>query len=675
MTADRAARALGQSYLDGLLPETRLARRAHVLSAVYSALCRSVRPNVHRQLEMLFVAELAGHVATALGHDESTTRAALLDHISLAGVDEFARLHGGENERVWEAAHRVGETLDLLLAVEKGGERKGLGSYFTPRHVAHTLVERSWPHVLALPRVERGQLPLVLDPACGGGAFLVEAVRRIARHLQTRDDPASASNPELTLTRAAGCAYGIDVSPFAVATTRAALRLIAPGLDTGQPSRERLFVADALLDARSDEDASALHGLREKGGQPLQAQEAFAQVGQDPWGFDWIVGNPPWVAFQGRATQPISVELRAFYRRRYQAFSGYPTTQGMFAQRATELAPRGVIGLLVPSSLADLDGYKSARAAVALRHKVSEPLLEFGQDAFQSVVQPCFGLVAAPRGPDDAVPEAQRGRRWVLEERSRLTAEVDRVSPPACIAVFDQLPCLPKNTFGELGFQSNTRVVQELFRRAAEPTGVYTLGLLEGRCVQEFKQRPPRVFLAPNQDRLAQLKARLRDAVSYQKVDFVVRQTAAFTIAARHNGQPFRNSLIAGYAQPDLDTDLLVGLLNSALFRCLHLSRQRDARQATFPQVKVAHLRALPAPPQDQVARNRVRLVSASAAEAGGLSPETRRQLDGAVFQLYGLSEGDGRAIVEYLSARAPRALMNSTSTAFSDGSAGANEE
>src|SRR5690606_16176287 len=62
-------------------------------------------------------------------------------------------------------------------------------------------------------------------------------------------------------------------------------------------------------------------------------------------GFDWIVGNPPWVAFQGRATQPIEKELRAFYRARYAAFTGYPTTQGMFAERAAELAPHGVISL------------------------------------------------------------------------------------------------------------------------------------------------------------------------------------------------------------------------------------------------------------------------------------------------------------------------------------------
>lgn len=657
MTADRAALALSRSYLDGLSPEARLLRRAQILSAVYLTLCQSVRPNAHGRLHAWYVDELAPPVARALGQDETSVRAALIEQTASAVVAEFCQLREREDEPVWEAAHRIGETLDLLLSVDKAGERKGLGSYFTPKRVAQTVVERSWPHVLSLPHVERGELPSVLDPACGGGAFLVEAVRRIALHGEVLHDSTSASSSE-TLIRAARCAHGIDISPFAVATARAALRLVAPGLGEEQKQQERFYVGDALLDAQTREAARALDVLRQEGQLPLEAQGAFFGLERtEREGFDWIVGNPPWVAFQGRATRPISSELRAFYRHRYQAFSGYPTTQGMFAQRASELAPRGVLGLLVPSSLADLDGYKNTRAAVARNHKVSEPLLEFGQDAFESVVQPCFGLIAAPRGLEDAEPEAQRARRWVLEERSRLAAAVDRIAPPACIAAVDGLPRLPKETFGELGFQSNTRVVQELFRRGTEPTGAYTLGLLEGRCVAEFKQKPPRVYLAPDQNRLTQLKARLRDAASYAKVDFVVRQTAAFTIAARHHGQPFRNSLIAGYAQVGLDADLLVGLLNSALFRCLHVSRQRDARQATFPQVKVSHLRALPVPPPDAARRRVVSRLSAQASGAGGLTQAARTELDGAVFALYGLSPADGRAIIAYLLARAPRAL------------------
>lgn len=620
--------AFSRCYLDGLDAEGHLLRRAGALCSVYGWLCEQTQPLLRRRLERRFATDLARHLTPLLGRDETEVLAALSDHALSEPARPFAQLQSAGAEMRWEAAHRLGETLDLLVAVERGAERKSTGSYFTPKSIARNVLERAWPYVMDVPQVKKGALPAILDPACGGGAFLVEAVRCVARSLSALSSSEGVS--DAALSRAVRCAHGIDISSVAVATAQAALALLAP--DSLDESGTRFVVADALL----DDTGRALAGRS---------------------GFDWIVGNPPWVAFQGRATQPITAELRSFYRQRYTAFSGYPTTHGMFAERATELGPGGVISLLVPSSLADLDGYTSARAAVAKNHDVQEPLLEFGQDAFERVVQPCFGLIAAPRPSSPRTIAPEPGRRWVLEERARLSATADRITPPECLAPLDALPRLPKETFGELGFQSNTAVVHELFQRGAGPVPPYTLALLEGRCVQEFRQGAPRVFLHPNAARLQELKVRLRDSGVYGRVDFVVRQTASFTIAACHGGQAFRNSLIAGYAQPELDVHLLVGLLNSALYRCLHLSRQRDARQATFPQVKLAHLRALPIPPPDRDKRAFVSRLSAQATQRGGLTEQLRDELDRAVFELFGLSRPQAREVIEYLRARAPRAL------------------
>src|SRR5690606_14405152 len=163
------------------------------------------------------------------------------------------------------------------------------------------------------------------------------------------------------------------------------------------------------------------------------------------------------------------------YRARYAAFTGYPTTQGMFAERAAELAPHGVISLLVPSSLSDLDGYAQARRAVTKSHQIAEPLLEFGQDAFAQVVQPCFGLLAFAKQQADSGSDAP----FQLEERARLELPAQRIEAPACLKRLEQLAPLPKATFGELGFQSNTKVVRSLFRRGDAPAPPFTLGLLE----------------------------------------------------------------------------------------------------------------------------------------------------------------------------------------------------
>ena len=624
--------------------EQRAAFREQVLLCGLTTLLRECHPLTRGDIRASALTRLYGSSAAVFE--------TAVDGSLLAAVEEFCHLDGKSAEAACDGAHRLGELLDLLLSAEKGGERRRLGSYYTPFFVARALIERSFEVVRPLldARVEKGEAFTVCDPACGGGAFLIEAARAVAHHLEK-----TSMSRQQAWARAVRSLHGLDVSPLALSTARAALFLLAPQAWLKDAELEgRFFEANSLVDAHPGKTAPTQPWLGLLPVSPFDVPSAFPNVfSSEGAGFDWIVGNPPWIAFQGRATQPIQKELRAYFRARYLSFSGYPTTQSMFSERAVELAPRGVVSLLVPSSLSDLDGYAETRRVVTSTHRVLQPLLEFGQDAFSQVVQPCFGLIALAR----TTPAPGDSRPFVLEERARLSSSAQRIERPSCLAQLELGPRLPKSTFGELGFQSNSKVVMHLFRRGTEAVPPYELGLLEGRCVKEFVETPPRVFMHPDPEALRVYRARLRDPQVYREVDFVVRQTAAYTIAARHDGSPFRNSLIAGYGNEDYDADLLVGLLNSALFRCYHVSRQRDARQATFPQVKVAHLRALPAPPSDPAARARVREVSQAAARVGGLSSDLRTELDQAVFSLFSISADDGRRVIDYLLSREPRSL------------------
>jgi hypothetical protein len=150
---------------------------------------------------------------------------------------------------------------------------------------------------------------------------------------------------------------------------------------------------------------------------------------------------------------------------------------------------------------------------------------------------------------------------------------------------------------------------------------------------------------------LAKARCRLRERTDYERVRFVVRQTARYPIAALHRGQPFRNSLLAGFAVDGLPSELVVGLLNSSLYRAIHLAAQRDARQATFPQVKIAHLRALPLPPEDSAGRSRVSELACqfTYAEPAATNAE---QLDNAVFELFSLESAAVGEILAFLATR-----------------------
>lgn len=560
------------------------------------------------------------------GSDPRRARIGRLEASELEGVVE-RELGCGEwssLERGRAFGHVLSLALDRLLAIGAsrghGGRQEGSdsnarrrsGSYFTPPRIAAHLVESAFEQRVIAERLDGGGLRFC-DPSVGGGAFLLETVYRV-----TERRLASGDSLEGALRLAMAGAHGVDVSQLALATTRAALGL---------------FAVVACQGAWRGDESS---GPTLRFGDSLTSEEPSAP-------FDLVVGNPPWVAFQGRAAQPLAPELRATYRARFSAFSGYPTLQGLFVERAAELAPSGVIALLLPSSVADLLGYRNVRSAVRARHEVLEGLTEYGQDAFEGVVQPCFGLIAVPvrasHTAGNASPEGAptSERPFVLVERRRTGDRGARIDPPEVLERIAELPSLPASCFGELGLQSNRTVSEELFLRADEARPPFHEPLLEGRNVAAFVLGPTRLFLHVDHDVLRRTRCSYRAIEHYQRVDFVVRQTAAWTIAARHDGRRFRNSLLAGYATVDLDADLLVGLLNSSLYRALHASRQRDARQGAFPQVKVSHLRMLPCPPSPDELRRAVSEAS-RALTAEGPSSERLAELERAVDALFSVS-------------------------------------
>lgn len=521
----------------------------------------------------------------------------------------------------------------LLAARPADGQRslrKRTGSYYTPEALTRVVAGRAFEALHgALGEGGVQARPLcIVDPALGAGAFLLQAGREVIE--RSGRSPAEVVEREL---------FGVDVSPLAVAVAEASLWLLAdaPGLS----------LAAAGVNLREGDALCSVSAGKALGRRGVDFDELLPD---DADGFDLVLGNPPWVAFAGRATQPLSPAMRAHYRKGFRAFRGYPTLHALFVELAARLAPRGVVALLIPSPVADLDGYRHVRGALAASHAVQEPLLELGQDAFESVTQPSFALVAAPRQS----PEPQPERPFVLTERRRSAGAAAEVQVPSALERLAGLPRLPPELFGEMGLQTNSAVTRQLLYRGRTPPAEFSYSLLEGRNIAEFSLSPPRLFLKPDQAFLSAQRCRLRAAADYQRVKLVVRQTAAITIAAAHDGTPFRNSLLAGFELPDFPSLLTLGLLNSTLYRALHLAGRRDARQGAFPQVKVGHLRSLPAPP-DSVARARIAELALQASLAG-LTAELRGALDSAVYDAFGISQLEATELATFVRSLAPSA-------------------
>jgi len=560
-------------------------------------------------------------------------------------------------------AESIGNLYELLLAenvqrnqrgeleLSSSIKRKQTGTFFTPRALTEIVVASA---LSPLERRIRGSSHRahdfvldfrVCDPTVGGGAFLVELGRALAAR------PGSQSTLERRRSIVTRVLYGVDNSPIALAVAEAALCLFAsdPKLSLAEAG-QNLRVGDALIGAPYAGAAPEPATLRAIAAGPgCDFPREFPEV-FERGGFDLVIGNPPWVAYAGRAAQPLAPARKAYLAAHYTTLKGYPTLHGLFVERALRLAPQGTIALVVPSPIADLQGYRAVRRAVRLSHTPCEPMLEFGQDAFESVTQPCFALIAEA-STGSAPSDLPSDGPFRLAERQRAGGQALEVTPPQALAELAKYPAFPRELFGEMGFQTTSRVTAELLLRAAAASVRHHYPLLQGRDVRAFWQGQPQLFLAPDRDVLAETRCRLRDRDDYGRVRFVVRQTARFPIAALHGGLPFRNSLLAGFEVDGLPPALVVGLLNSSLYRALHLASQRDARQATFPQVKIAHLRALPAPPEDTGGRALVAALSAELTQ-NGVEPGLAERLDAAVFQLFSVGSTATREIHEFLVAR-----------------------
>ena len=310
-------------------------------------------------------------------------------------------------------------------AMRKSAERKRFGIYYTPPEftrfivrntvakvieerleevrVAHgleadqTTADEPSPHLAGYWRdcLQALRSVKICDPACGSGAFLVQAYEvldesytRIVDELMLHDGPAAdkleEAVPEMIL---ADNLYGVDVSPQAVEITQLALWLRSARRNKTLADLSRNIVLGNSLVSHPDVHPLAMDW-------EARFPDAFSRP-ESP-GFDCVVGNPPWerlklqerefFAFSApkiagavsaarrremiQALEKSNPELYAQYQQAKEAAEktlahvrssgdfpltakGDVNTYVLFAELAHRIvAPRGRVGLLVPSGIA-----------------------------------------------------------------------------------------------------------------------------------------------------------------------------------------------------------------------------------------------------------------------------------------------------------------------------------
>ncbi len=493
------------------------------------------------------------------------------------------------------------------------GRRKIGGVFYTPPGLAAYVVEETLGSVL---QGETSETVRVMDPACGAGALLVAAYRRLLAWHAERGALDAEMRREILLRSI----FGIDVDAEAVALAREALATVAgTAVDLG----ENIRVGDAIR-------------------------------GEDARTFAVVVANPPYLDAETMTRHDPG--LRAYCQGRFTAASGNWDLFCVFIERCLRFCGRGgCIGMIVPNKLLSADYARAARGLLAGRLRALR--IYQGDRSFAADVYP-IAFVAGD-GAGEVVVERVVGEEVVSREvvAATLFAEPDgRWAAGGGVAgrIVAHMRAAGR-PLGELAAVRGAATVAEAYALAGLiREGGEGLKFINSGTIDPYEQLWGRKRLRylgatylrpviPEASLHALPTKRLADARAPKVI--VSGMTRTLEAVLDRDGSLMAGKSTTIVSSEVLDLRTVVALLNSGVVRWYH--RQvfgGDRLAGGFYKIGPPQVRQLPvvAPTNVQTAR------LAALVEGMGDRPDAAavRAIDAVVAEVYGLA-ADAVALIE----------------------------
>jgi hypothetical protein len=255
---------------------------------------------------------------------------------------------------------------EVYLKFLPEGERRKLGFVPTPDEIVELILDLVG-YTGNAPELCRRKL---LDPACGSGTFLVEAVRRLREHLES-EMPCHRElydkrlpdweRKKRMLDIISGSIYGIDIHPFAtfLTTLNIVFQLLDLYVDVKHyypdyKPRLRIVTHDALVvDMPLLKEVAEVDNSRLK--EATRRSKEFAEILKQQ--FDYVVGNPPWGGVLRGKLGPLGDERkREEYRKKFKSATGKFDIYVLFMERGLRwLKDEGILGMITQITYLDSD--------------------------------------------------------------------------------------------------------------------------------------------------------------------------------------------------------------------------------------------------------------------------------------------------------------------------------
>ena len=522
--------------------------------------------------------------------------------------------------------------------LEKEARKEG-GIYYTPQYIVDYIVANT------VGKLVENKLPVdvsrlkIVDPACGGGSFLIGAYQYLLnwhKDFYTENSKPGKGNKNNPLTPTGELTtaekkrilvnniFGVDLDANAVEVTKLSLLLkCMEGETEGSiatqlrlfhdrvlpPLEENILCGNSLIDL--DYYDSELNFGEERKIKPFSWQKAFPDVFKQG-GFDCVMGNPPYLG--GREWKEENGNAYDYFINKYKVAEYQFDIYVLFWEAGIQLLKsNGVIGLITPNTWLNNKSNKKLRQYIIGNTRISK-IVDYSKIKVfsQATVLPIITILenkTDKEGLTEIFEPVENGyimtqsvnqEIWNDDDLSIVNINLSQKDLVLRDKIEKNSEPLEKSALIKFGIklyevgkgtpkQKATDAEKHIFEANRKINKTYRR-YLEGKDIHPYRIDYKNRWLKYGENLAAPRKPLL-----FEGERILVRRITGDTLISTYTDSDYVTSSLLHIVKPfeQADTKFLLGIINSKLL-AFYFKKKYNRQDKTFPEIRIYELAALP---------------------------------------------------------------------------------